>query len=136
MFSGDSGYALRPWCLTPICNPQENTPEDKFNITFKKARVTIERCNGVLKGRFRCLLKDRVLHYTPEKASKIINACCVLHNICVKDNLEDPVLNEILDADALGTIVSEPVDVIETRLLSLGRAKRAHIVRNYFSSRS
>lgn len=30
---------------------------------------------------FRCLLVARALHYNPIKAGKIVNACCVLHNI-------------------------------------------------------
>ncbi|CAH1995307.1 unnamed protein product [Acanthoscelides obtectus] len=39
--------------------------------------------SGVLKNRFRCLLKDRVLHYAPFRAGQIINATSVLHNMCV-----------------------------------------------------
>ncbi|KAJ0179164.1 hypothetical protein K1T71_004876 [Dendrolimus kikuchii] len=35
----------------------------------------------VLKARFRCLLAARALHYNPVTAGKIVNACCVLHNI-------------------------------------------------------
>lgn len=35
----------------------------------------------------RCLLKHRFLHYHPEKATKIINACTVLHNICIMNNV-------------------------------------------------
>ncbi|KAL4701875.1 hypothetical protein ACJJTC_018735, partial [Scirpophaga incertulas] len=58
----DSGYALRP---NPILHGTEGTPEFRYSETLKKARATIERCNGVLKGRFRCLLKDRGLHYQP-----------------------------------------------------------------------
>lgn len=65
-----------------------NMAEERYNEAFKKARATIERCNGVLKGRFRCLLKHRMLHYAPEKASKIINSCVVLHNICIQNNVE------------------------------------------------
>lgn len=30
---------------------------------------------------FRCLLVARALHYDPITAAKIVNACCVLHNI-------------------------------------------------------
>lgn len=30
---------------------------------------------------FRCLLAARALHYNPITAAKIVNACCVLHNI-------------------------------------------------------
>lgn len=36
---------------------------------------------------FRCILKHRFLHYHPEKATKIINACTVLHNICITNNI-------------------------------------------------
>ncbi|KAJ8909334.1 hypothetical protein NQ315_017194, partial [Exocentrus adspersus] len=54
--------------------PEPNTPEFRFNTAFKRARSTIERCNGLLKSRFRCLLKHRVLHYSPTTAAKIVNA--------------------------------------------------------------
>ena len=40
--------------------------------------------------RFRCLLKDRVLHYAPEYATKIIMACVVLHNMCLEYNVPLP----------------------------------------------
>lgn len=48
----DSGYALRPWMITPLHDPQPNTPESDFNNWFLKIRSLIERCNGVLKMRF------------------------------------------------------------------------------------
>jgi len=44
----DSGYALRPWMITPL-----HDPEADFNKWFLKTRSLIERCNGVLKMRFR-----------------------------------------------------------------------------------
>lgn len=80
---GDSGYALEPWLLVPY----PDTPSDlesHYNKQHSRARNAIERCNGVLKARFRCILKERVLHYQPSQASKIINACAVLHNWCLK----------------------------------------------------
>lgn len=87
---GDSGYPLRPWLLTPLKNdPEPNTPEEKYNRYHKRTRCAIERCNGVLKMRFRCLLKHRVLHYAPEYASQIVNACAVLHNICITNNVPE-----------------------------------------------
>nr|CAI5840098.1 unnamed protein product [Callosobruchus analis] len=36
--------------------------------------------------RFRSLFKHRVLHYDPETACKIIDTCCILHNICMFKN--------------------------------------------------
>lgn len=135
--SGDSGYALRPWCLTPIAHPEEGTPEYRYNEAFLKARCTIERCNGVLKSRFRCLLKDRTLHYAPVKASRIINACTVLHNMCITNNIGEP--DMIHDVQQLG-ILEQTVfstDNSDRRrqniLLQRGRGKQATIIRNYFN---
>lgn len=50
---GDSGYALRPWLLTPYLNVTMNSREHRFNEVFCRARSCIERCNGVLKMRYR-----------------------------------------------------------------------------------
>ncbi|XP_008178178.1 putative nuclease HARBI1 [Acyrthosiphon pisum] len=87
---GDSGYALRPWLLTPINDPVTDV-EQYYNKIQMTTRSAVERCNGVLKMRFRCLLKHRFLHYHPEKCTKIINACTVLHNMCIIHNVELPV---------------------------------------------
>lgn len=84
----DAGYPLQPWLITPITNAPINSPEGRFTARHNRARNVIERCFGVLKQRFRCLLKHRVLHYDHETASNIIYACVVLHNICIKNNVE------------------------------------------------
>lgn len=74
--------------LTPIEGAQENTPEGRYTTAHIRVRNSIERCNGVLKMRIRCLLKHRVLHYGPVKAAQIIYSCCVLHNILIEQNIE------------------------------------------------
>ncbi|KAH1028502.1 hypothetical protein HUJ05_001857, partial [Dendroctonus ponderosae] len=78
-----------------------NVAEERFDSRIKAVRSGIEKCNGVLKNRFRCLLKHRVLHYRPDRAGKIINACVVLHNMCVKTNMSETEENPIEGADLL-----------------------------------
>lgn len=77
---GDSGYPLEPWLLTPIAEPYTDK-ENRFNAMHTKARNTIERAFGVLKTRFRCLNKHRVLHYGHEKVGKIVYTCAIFHNM-------------------------------------------------------
>lgn len=73
--------------MTPIDGAQDGSPEGHYNLTHKRARSTIERTFGQLKGRWRCLLAARQLHYKPTMAAKITIACCVLHNMCVQSGL-------------------------------------------------
>ncbi|EZA55356.1 Putative nuclease HARBI1, partial [Ooceraea biroi] len=81
---GDSGYGQEPWLLTPYANFEDGSPEEQYNIIHKSARNVIERTNGILKSRFRCLSRHRVLNYHPAKAAYIIYSCSVLHNIAIK----------------------------------------------------
>lgn len=93
-FLGDSGYGLQPWLLTPIVDADENTPEGRYTRGHILARNSIERCIGLLKQRFRCLIHHRVLHYNPIKAGKIIYTCAVLHNLANAEGIEPPDLDE------------------------------------------
>lgn len=79
----------------------------------------------------RCLLKDRVLHYKPEKATAIINACIVLHNMCIEHNIPE-VVDEIENIDMGMYHDQEPLEHrIDNcnRNLILGRRQRDRIVR-------
>ncbi|KAJ8727411.1 hypothetical protein PYW07_001530 [Mythimna separata] len=87
---GDSGYAQRPWMMTPILGAAPGSPEEHYTELHCTVRNTVERCIGVLKGRWRCLLAHRVLHYDPVTAAKIVNACVVLHNIANARNVPMP----------------------------------------------
>ena len=77
---GDSGYPLEPWLITPFKNSLTEY-QRQFNYMHAKGRNPIEKCNGVLKGVFRCLLGESKLRYQPKKVVKIINVCCALHNM-------------------------------------------------------
>lgn len=68
--------------MTPYRSPTTIAGKN-FNGKHCKLRNIVERCFGVLKNRFRCIIGSRGLHYTPAKVTQIINACCALHNICI-----------------------------------------------------
>ncbi|XP_050065116.1 putative nuclease HARBI1 [Aphis gossypii] len=135
MLLGDSGYALRPWMMTPFLRPEPNTPEATYNDSFCKVRSIIERCNGVLKMRFRCLLKHRVLHYHPHKASSIINSCVLLHNLCVNENI--PIIDEFEEDCDFGFIEQNNADIdVNIRQnpeLTAGRRVRQQIVERFYT---
>ncbi|XP_008178491.1 putative nuclease HARBI1 [Acyrthosiphon pisum] len=134
---GDSGYPLRSWLLTPLSDPTPDSPDARYNNWLTSTRSTIERCNGILKMRFRCLLKHRVLHYHPERASKIIIACTILHNMCINDNIpvpinepDDPVNIDFGMYDA--QIIPDPV---VGQQLTIGRRMQQLVIRSYFTRR-
>ncbi|KAL0870255.1 hypothetical protein ABMA27_005287 [Loxostege sticticalis] len=106
---GDSGYAQRPWMMTPILNAAPNSAEEHYTRMQIKTRNVIERCFGVLKGRWRCLLAHRTMHYHPVKAGKMANACVVLHNLINDHTVRfDQETQEELARDRVRQPVLEP----------------------------
>ncbi|KAK3923635.1 Putative nuclease, partial [Frankliniella fusca] len=91
---GDSGYPNEPWCIIPLLDQEPGSAEEYFTKRHCRARNSVERCIGVLKSRFRCLLKDRTHHYLPLRAATIIKACTVLHNMCIMAGVPRPPLIE------------------------------------------
>ena len=78
---GDEAYPLLPWLIKPYnFGPALTRSEKLFSKKFCSARVTAERAFGILKVRWRCLLKR--LDNRIENVSAVVIACCVLHNIC------------------------------------------------------
>ncbi|XP_034036877.1 putative nuclease HARBI1 [Thalassophryne amazonica] len=62
--------------------------EQRFNLAHTKTHVVVERCAGLLKGRWMCLgHAGGTLLYTPEKVCRIILACSVLHNIALENHV-------------------------------------------------
>lgn len=110
IFLGDSGYPLRPWLMNPyLPQPALETPEFRFNERMRHIRVQIERCFGLMKNRFRCLIKDRTLHYAPTTVAKIVLACTVLHNMCIENNV--PLI--MMDGD---DFINEDIEEFENAL--------------------
>lgn len=129
-----AGYPTRPWLLTPILNPVD-VGEQRYNERLCSIRSTIERCNGVLKNRFRCLLKHRALHYSPTAAAKIVNACVVLHNMCIAAGVPEPEEGEEENID-FGIFAPDlNDDGLQNRVhpdLAAARRLQQNIIRNHF----
>ncbi|CAG4947732.1 unnamed protein product [Parnassius apollo] len=53
---GDIGYACTAYLFTPLLNPS-NDKEEAYNRAHIRTRNTVERCFGLWKQRFRCLLR-------------------------------------------------------------------------------
>lgn len=135
---GDSGFAASNIMLTPHPNAASGSPQAKYNFAHKHARNVVERAFGLLKSRWRCLLKHRVLHYSPVTAAKIIYACVILHNICVDERLEieddDDEADEV-DGDDEDVEVAAEADEMR-RQTSEGMRIRNAYIRRYFVTRS
>ena len=84
---GDGAYPLLTWLIKPYnFGPALTRSEKLFNKKLCSARVTVERAFGILKARWRCLLKR--LDNRIENVSAVVIACCVLHNI-YQMNIDD-----------------------------------------------
>lgn len=65
--------------------------QKNYNFCHASARMAIERAFGLLKGRFRSLLTVLDMGRV-DLIPEFILACCVLHNICLLQQDELPVL--------------------------------------------
>ena len=66
----------------------------KFNRALSSSIQVVERCNGLLKRRFR-RLREITLHILEDIVLNIISGC-ILHNLCIhrNDNIEQ-VLDDV-----------------------------------------
>lgn len=111
--------------MTPFRNPEERSLQSTYNTQHAKGRNIVERTIGVLKNRFRCLLRARALHYTPEKCTQIINVCVALYNICVFYNVQysEDIFNEPheeTDESNIETIENDSVNNLEAEEIRNG----------------
>lgn len=97
---GDSAYPLSLNLMTPYKDTGNLTRQQtSYNYKLSKTRSIIERCFGLLKGRFRRL---RYLDCVKtEFLPTVIMATCVLHNIATRneEELEEDCIESQLDDD-------------------------------------
>lgn len=77
-------YHLKEWRH----GAQPTTPQEYFNMKHSSARNVIERCFGLLKGRW-AILRNKSF-YPVKTQVRIISACCLLHNHIRKEMPIDP----------------------------------------------
>ena len=83
---GDSGYALKPYLMTPYQEP--TTPQERaFNRSLRKTCVLIEQVFGRWKRRLHLLHSE--IRMKPEKVCLLIGACAILQNIAIMFNEPD-----------------------------------------------
>lgn len=92
----DSGYAIKPYVITPLLNPQTPAPHI-FNEAQIRTRNPIERAIGVLKRRFPILALG--IRLQKEKVEAVVIAAVVLHNVALSmGDLNPPEVNEEIQA--------------------------------------
>lgn len=83
LLAGDSAYPLTTWLMKPFPDRGCLTPKQrKFNVKFSALRCVVERAFGMLKSRWRIILKTIEQKWTTLK--KTVIAACVLRNICIE----------------------------------------------------
>ncbi|KAE9521512.1 hypothetical protein AGLY_018111 [Aphis glycines] len=126
----DSGYALKPYMLTPILNPVGRIVM-LFNESQIRTRNIIERCFGVWKRRFPVLSLGMRLQLKTMQA--IIVATAILHNICrdmnedLPEDNSDDVLNQLNEAEDMTETVHRHDDNGEDSIT------RNSLLNNYFA---
>jgi hypothetical protein len=80
---GDAAYPMRPWFYSPFKGEKEGMSRAKahWNFIQSSTRMAVERAFGILKGRWRILLKriDMLLKHVPN----LVTTCICLHNLCI-----------------------------------------------------
>ncbi|KAJ8914419.1 hypothetical protein NQ315_017513 [Exocentrus adspersus] len=89
--TGDSGYFLKPYLLTLLLNPATPGEQLYINQSHIRTRNIVECYFGVIKRRFPVLAYGCRLKL--ETVLVVIVACNVLHNICRRQNEEEPPLH-------------------------------------------
>jgi hypothetical protein len=83
---GDSAYPLEEFIIVPFKDNGHLTAQQKrFNKILSSTRVVIEQAYGRLKGTWRRLKFLNIQNLTYFKY--IVTAACILHNICVRENI-------------------------------------------------
>ena len=80
---GDAAYPVRLWMYCPFKGGKTTLSGNKtnWNLNQSSTRMCVERAFGILKGRWRVIMKrcEVSLRNLPD----IVAICVVLHNLCI-----------------------------------------------------
>ena len=80
---GDAAYPCRPWMFAPFKGHKDGLSREEYhwNYVQSSTRMCVERAFGMLKLRWRILLKriDVALKNVPD----LVTTCLILHNMCL-----------------------------------------------------
>lgn len=86
-FVGDDAFPLTKRIIKPYAPKQKSklTDEERiFNYRLSRARRVVENAFGILTSKWLCL--SRTMNCQPDRAQKIVSACCYLHNWMLNNN--------------------------------------------------
>ena len=107
---GDAAYPCRPWMLAPFKGHKDGLTREEYhwNYVQSSTRMCVERAFGMLKGRWRILLKRMDVHL--KNVPDLVSTCLLHHNICIifgddfwKNEWLQEATHEVHDALAMGT---------------------------------
>jgi hypothetical protein len=85
--AGDEAYAASDYMITPYSGKQLDSRKDAFNFYQSSTRITIERAFGCLVARWGVL--HRPLTCNLRHSTMVVEACMLLHNICITESNAD-----------------------------------------------
>jgi hypothetical protein len=94
---GDAAYPVEPWMYYPFKGQKDGLSRCCANWNFiqSSTRMYVERAFGILKGRWRIIMKrcDIPLRMVPD----VVCTCIVLHNLCItmKDFFDKTWIDEV-----------------------------------------
>ncbi|XP_076671525.1 uncharacterized protein LOC143370375, partial [Andrena cerasifolii] len=99
VFLGDDAFALRDNFMKPYSQTGLTLEERIFNYRLSRARRVVENAFGILVTRFGVFQRPIALH--PEKARKIVLACCYLHNYLSRNRAQAYISRGSVDTEDL-----------------------------------
>ncbi|XP_070067496.1 putative nuclease HARBI1 isoform X2 [Drosophila takahashii] len=101
---GDDAFPLCKRIMKPYKGRSLSEEELKFNYRLSRARRCIENAFGILSAKWMAVQRTLLCH--PERAQKIVTACCLLQNYMLREDPKE--YSNRIDAEVV--VVSTPVN--------------------------